>query len=387
MKVGPTTTADTITVADTAIVVSTLFPIVIVQPTTLCNLDCGYCYLPHRRRNELMTQDVARSVVASIDEQGANHPTAVVWHGGEPLATPIAHFRDLLETFEDLRRRGAVEHNVQTNATLITSDWCELVKRYSISVGISVDGPRRLNRDRVDRSGRETHDRALHGVRLLRDAGINFSAICVVTPQTIGEVDSIVAFFDDLGSDSVGFNIEEREGVSTARPMVEPEQAYLFWQRLLELRASGSPLRIREFDRLASYVLDDQARRAPVIDTVPAVGHDGSVVLLSPELAGIRDKRYDDFIAGNVLTESIPAILRRAHRLRYFREFAHAVAKCAAACEFYDFCRGAHASNRYFETGTFTTMETSFCRSTQQALVRAAVDLLPAAKQPKRSQR
>src|SRR4051794_35912477 len=35
---------------------------VVVQPTTLCNLDCGYCYLPDRARALHMQPSLARKI-------------------------------------------------------------------------------------------------------------------------------------------------------------------------------------------------------------------------------------------------------------------------------------------------------------------------------------
>jgi uncharacterized protein len=39
---------------------------VIMQPTTLCNLDCSYCYLPDRRHIRRMLPAVAQAVAASV---------------------------------------------------------------------------------------------------------------------------------------------------------------------------------------------------------------------------------------------------------------------------------------------------------------------------------
>lgn len=50
---------------------------------------------------------------------------SVVWHGGEPTATPVGLFRDLLAPFEELRRAGLVRHEIPPNATLINRQWCE----------------------------------------------------------------------------------------------------------------------------------------------------------------------------------------------------------------------------------------------------------------------
>ncbi|WP_446213035.1 cyclophane-forming radical SAM peptide maturase AmcB [Micromonospora sp. IBSANI012] len=353
------------------------FHTLVVQPTSFCNLDCSYCYLPDRRSRRLMSDAVAQACADSIAQQYSSHPVSVVWHGGEPTATPIGLFRELLAPFEELRRAGMVRHEIQTNATLINRRWCELFAAYEFEVGVSIDGPGALNRNRLDRAGNPTDSRSLRGILALADAGLEYSVICVVTPETIDQPDTLVDFFTGLpGCGSVGFNIEEQEGAD--RAPVPEDAAYRFWQHLIRRRVGGSPLRIRDVDRLADYLA---ATRAGHVDhapyePIPTVSWDGQVVLLSPELLGVTDPRYGDFIAGNVLRQTITGMLARAGDLRYVNEFMTALNDCASHCAFYGFCRGAQAGNRYFEHATFTARETTYCRTTRQALVRAAADHL-----------
>ncbi len=270
-----------------------------------------------------------------------------------------------------------VRHEIQTNATLINRQWCELFTAYGFEVGVSIDGPGALNRNRLDRAGNPTDARTLRGMQTLAHAGLSYSVICVVTPETIDYAESLVNFFTGLpGCESVGFNIEEQEGAD--RALVSEEAAYWFWQHLIARRVGGSTLRIRDVDRLADYLAATRAGRvnhAPY-EPIPTVSWDGQVVLLSPELLGITEPRYGDFIAGNVLHQPITAMLARAGDLDYVAEFVTALNDCADRCAFYDFCRGAQAGNRYFEHATFTARETTYCRTTRQALVRAAADHL-----------
>lgn len=300
---------------------------------------------------------------------------SVVWHGGEPTATPIDVFHELLAPFEALRRAGRVRHEIQTNATLMNERWCDLFAAYDFAIGVSIDGPGMLNRNRLDRAGHATTARTIRGTRALAEAGLPYSVICVVTPETIDHANDLVEFFTALpGCESVGFNIEEQEGA--ARTPVPEEAAYQFWSRLVRHRLAGSPLRIRDLDRLADYL--GATRAGPTdhgpYEPIPTVAHDGQVVLLSPELLGITSPRYGDFIAGNVLGEAIGDMVARAGELRYVAEFVTALNDCADRCAFYDFCRGAQAGNRYFEHGNFTARETGYCRTTRQALIRAAAD-------------
>lgn len=144
--------------------ISSGFTLLIVQPTTLCNLDCGYCYLPDRKRQTLMSTRVAQRIAASIAEQDSDRPVEVVWHAGEPLATPLPLMRALLAPFEDLRLEGRVEHGVQTNATLITTPWIKLLAEHGFTVGASIEGPQGMNTARRDRADHDTYGKTMAGI-------------------------------------------------------------------------------------------------------------------------------------------------------------------------------------------------------------------------------
>jgi uncharacterized protein len=81
------------------------------------------------------------------------------------------------------------------------------------------------------------------------------------------------------------------------------------------------------------------------------------------------------------MTETLPAILRRAGELRYVREFLVGPERCKTTCEFFAYCQGAHAGDRYFEHGTFTATETEHCRTSVQAPVLALADLVEKGRQ------
>src|SRR5882757_9162075 len=85
---------------------------VIMQPTTLCNLDCSYCYLPARAHDRRMALEVAQAVAATVNDWAAAAPRfSVVWHGGEPLAAGREQLGALMAPFV------GVEQHIQTNAT------------------------------------------------------------------------------------------------------------------------------------------------------------------------------------------------------------------------------------------------------------------------------
>ena len=358
--------------------ISRTFGTVVVQPTTFCPWACNYCYLPTKDQRLTMDVKVAEAVAKSIRDQDSPGSVEVVWHGGEPLAAGLEHFTSLLAPFEPLRRADRVHHAVQTGAGLITPAWCELFGEYGFTVGVSVDGPEWANVQRHDRSGRAAYGRIMRGIATLRSHDVDFSAIAVVTPATVHRAAELAAFFENLGCTQVGFNIEEHEGANDSRPGVGATEAHEFWGALLRRRADGSVLRVREIDRLFAFVRESRSNPSPwsghLYEPIPTVAWNGVSVLLSPELAGVHAPEYADFVLGNVLDEPLPAMIARAHRTRYVDEFTRGLAACAADCDFYAYCLGAQAGNRYFEHATFTATETAYCRNTRQALVHALND-------------
>ena len=353
--------------------VTDTYSLVVMQPGTLCNLDCSYCYLPLRRTNSLMSVDVATAVAHDITAQDNPKRVSVLWHGGEPTAVPIDTFEQLLTPFEELRHAGRIRHGIQTNATLIDDRWCELFTRYGFRVGVSIDGPKHTSAHRTDWAGRAAFDRIMRGIDRLQKAGLDPHVICVVTPESIADGAGIMRFLDEAGFTQIGFNIEEREGVNTGRPLVDPQAARAFWRQVIAYcRTSPRTFFIREFGNLSRHL---QGKPLPRRDVLPTVAVNGDVTLLSPELAGMPSTEHHDFVVGNVLTTPIQHVLTHHHDTPYVAQFEQAVNACRASCSFWNVCYGGYASNKWAETGDFTTTETSHCRNGAQAVVRATADL------------
>ncbi|GAA1747846.1 GRRM system radical SAM/SPASM domain protein [Luedemannella helvata] len=348
---------------------------VVMQPTTLCNLDCSYCYLPWRAQRRPMSVAVAEAVAATVNIWARdNDRFSVVWHGGEPLAAGREQLGDLMAPF------AGVEHHVQTNATLIDDAWCEFFAAHEVRVSVSVDGPEARNGDRVDRAGRPAYDKIMKGIEALRRHGLPFSALAVVTDPQPEQAAELYAYFLDLGCDVLGVNIEEREGVNVRSNAHRGARVRAFWAELVGAWRREPRIHVREIEwtlRYAAAELDGTADAVlpRQLDPIPTVAYDGSVVLLSPELAGFHDARYGDFTSGNVLHRPLDEIIAGAAAgTNWIADFVAGVEACRATCAYFGFCGGAHAANRYFELGGFTGTETDHCRNSKIRLLEGILD-------------
>lgn len=350
---------------------------VLLQPTTLCNLDCAYCYLPQRAVDRRMSVAVAEAVADTVNEWARRVDRfSVVWHGGEPLAAGRAHLAALMAPFE------RVEHHIQTNATLIDDAWCEFFLDHEIEVGISIDGPAALTALRVDRAGRPAYERIQRGVAALRRHGIRFAVICVVSDPRPGLAGELYRFFVELGCYWLGINIEEREGVNTRDNTRREADVRRFWAELAAAWADDPCIELREIEwslhYLAAALRDEADSVLPRLrDPVPTIAHDGRVVLFSPELAGFdAAPGYGDFALGNVLTTRLAEIVARTATTPtgWVAEYFDGVEQCRRTCPYFGFCGGAHASNRFFEQGRFDVTETEHCRNTKIRLLEGVLD-------------
>jgi uncharacterized protein len=345
---------------------------VVLQPTTVCNLDCKYCYLPDRRAQLFMAVEVIQAIAADLHRRRS--PVRLLWHGGEPLATGLERLTSLLQPFEELRLAGIVSHTLQTNGTLINDAWASLLKQYGFAVGVSVDGPSACNDSRRTWAGRKALSAVLRGLDTLRDAGIPFHIIAVVSAANIRYAHQIYNFAADLGCQSLGINIEEVEGLNRSGS-VEGEIVSQFWAELLDAWLARPSIEVREFRQAFGWargVLENHPaalgpRRR---ELYPTVSCRGDVVMLSPEFIGVPLHERERFIVGNVLETPLSVLCERAAtEVEYVQEFLKGVQRCEAQCSYFSYCRGGTASNKYFETGSVDATTTNFCKNTKQRLM------------------
>jgi len=353
---------------------------VIIQPTPFCNINCSYCYLPDRSNKHVISQATVTKLFTELFASGWNNPDlTVLWHAGEPLAVPIAFYREAFATIERLRPKDGpwpvrVKHSFQTNGMLIDDAWCDFFKEWNVGVGISIDGPRELHdANRKTRSGAGTFDKTIAGVRRLRDAGYPFHILSVLGRASLEMPEEMLAFYVSEGIDHVCFNVEESEGdyVSDLFQGAELRQRYetflrTFWHLA---RADGRVKFVREIDHALPRVFRPEGVRARNIQVEPLgminVDSHGNVSSFSPELLGYKNADYDDFLLGNINRQSLAEIYQTSVDSAFLRDIKKGVEACRAHCEYFSVCGGGAPVNKFFENGRFDSTTTSFCTLTQ----------------------
>jgi len=220
---------------------------VMAKPTgPICNLDCEYCFFLSKEAlypgdRFRMADELLVTYLRQLFEAQESLPEiTVTWQGGEPTLMGIAFFRRAVELTEHLRRTNQrVNHTIQTNGTLLTDEWCELLADKNFLVGISIDGPPHLHDHyRVDKRGNPSSDKVLRGLRLLKRHNVDFNILCTVNAANQDHPLEVYRYFrDDLGASFLQFiAIVERdnetgfqEGNRVTERSVDPDA----WGRFL----------------------------------------------------------------------------------------------------------------------------------------------------------
>jgi uncharacterized protein len=362
--------------------------LLVIQPTPFCNIDCKYCYLPNRTSKAVVARETLQTLFSQVFSSGwFSEVLSVVWHAGEPMVLPISFYRDAFALVEELRpRQLQLVHSFQTNGTLIDDAWCGFFAEAQINLGVSIDGPRHFHdKNRLTRSGRGTFERTIAGIRLLHRHRVPFHVISVLTSESLAAPREMFDFYVEEGIERVCFNVEESEGDHVSQSFGEAgvEAAYYrflseFWR--LSTAAPGKITFLREIEQALQQVI--RPREAPfhnqLVEPFAITSMDcaGNISTFSPELLGLKNSAYANFILGNITRDALVDLRESPVLARMQTDIDAGVAMCREECEYFSVCGGGEPVNKLTENGSFASTETAYCRVTKMRATDLVLDAL-----------
>lgn len=360
--------------------------LLVIQGTPFCNLDCRYCYLPNRNDRRRISEETLCQTYARVFESpflGDN--LTVVWHAGEPLVLPISFYERAIATAERMKpAKLAITHSFQTNGTLLTREWAAFLKKIDARTGVSLDGPREMHDStRRTRSGTGSFDRTMAGIRLLQEIDAPFHVITVLTASSMLAPDQFYDFYRAHHIRNVCFNIEEIEGdnrTSTLNIEEAPAlfRAFLhqFLRRIKDDKATDFWVRELAGGHAAIIHAPDAGMPNPQVEPfrILSVDVDGNVSTFSPELLGTASPGFSNFVIGNVYRQSLEEMAEADALKHLWKEISLGVDACRQHCSYFRLCGGGSPANKLFETGTFRSTETMYCRLSRQSVLDVALE-------------
>jgi len=362
--------------------------LLVIQPTPFCNIDCRYCYLPNRNAKAVVAPATLANLFTQVFASGwLEDSLSVVWHAGEPMVVPIGFYRDAFQLIDRAKPRElTVTHSFQTNGTLIDDAWCEFFAEAHVNLGVSIDGPKLFHdRNRRTRSGHGTFDKTIAGIRRLRRHNVTFHVISVLSAVSMAAPREMFDFYVEEGIERVCFNVEESEGdhVSQSFADSDVEGAYYrflgeFWR--LSSAMPGKIKFIREVEHALQQVI--RPKDAPFSNqlvepfAITSMDWAGNISTFSPELLGLKNAQYGDFLLGNINHDALVEMPQRGNLARMLKDIQAGVAMCRERCEYFSVCGGGEPVNKLAENGSFVSTETTYCRVTKMRATDLVLDAL-----------
>jgi uncharacterized protein len=178
-----------------------------------CNLDCRYCYYSGKEKLSnpsgagLMQDDILENYIRQHITATTSRQIFFSWHGGEPTLAGLDFYRKIVDIQKGYKPcEKTVINGIQTNATLITDEWCEFLAKEGFYVGVSIDGDEKFHDIfRVSKNGGPTFKKTYAGYKRLVKHNIKTEILCVVNSENAGAPLEIYKFLKNLGSEYLTF--------------------------------------------------------------------------------------------------------------------------------------------------------------------------------------
>ena len=359
--------------------------LIVIQSSSLCNLNCYYCKLPDRRNKFTVTPKLVGKMFENLIADDLLKPVVTVcWHLGEPLTLPIEFYRDAHSCVKSaVSGKSGVRFAFQTNGTLITKNWCDFFLEEAAEVGLSIDGPSDIHDlHRPDWSGGGSHARTLRGLRYLQEANVRHYVISVLDKRSLNSPASFYRYFKGIGVTRLCLNVEESEGLSKSlflQDNAAPELLRGFYSGLYQqVLRDANAIWIREIDGMQRAILVGDLQQTTSQETVLGrlltILSNGDVIAYSPGFASLAPEDRTPFILGNVAYKPLSQTVNHKVLDRLSNEVNRAVTSCRQRCDFFTVCGGGSPGHRWAEYRDLSRHETATCKASVQALARGVVD-------------
>lgn len=172
--------------------------------TTRCNLRCVYCQAQDQSNCDkgVMSTETAMKAVDLALQSPTKHLT-IEFQGGEPLLNfPV--IQNIIEYAELKKADKEISYTLVSNLSLLTPKILEYLVAHNVNICTSVDGPKELHdKNRRSLSDVGSYQLMQHGVGLLREYGVRFSAIQTTTRESLKYPREIVREYQNLGTPGI----------------------------------------------------------------------------------------------------------------------------------------------------------------------------------------
>ncbi len=328
----------------------------IIKLASRCNINCSYCYWFRdplvMSSPKMILPDVITSLITKLSEHVSRYAMkkfSITFHGGEPTLFPLDRFKSLCRSLKNIEQSTHCKFylSMQSNGLLIDEKWIEILKKYNVVLGISMDGAQQVHdKYRIDHKGRGTYLKTVAAIKKLRDAGLSVYILSVADPQT-GATKFVDHLVNELGIKQFDSLIPCLHHENKLEPIAD-YYCDLFDHYIDKLIEQD--IGIRTLDRyMKQMVLSAQQQNS-------GAGYISTVTLLTDgTLEATDDLRGAAGLAPskiNIKTDKLQQVCEDPLWQEIYHSSLNLSEKCLS-CEFKDACAGGPMATRWSDKNRF----------------------------------
>lgn len=344
-----------------------------------CNLECAYCF--YREKEALfgagadyrMPDAVLSAFISGYCAAQTTPIVEFVWQGGEPTLRGLDFYRRVVELQAPFADKKTITNSLQTNATLLTDEWCAFLREHDFMVGISLDGPEEVHdRYRRDRQGRGSFAAVLRGLKLLQKHGVAYNVMASVARTTARQPLDVYRFFRDEGVKFIQFipiveRLPDAAAMEHGLRLGSPAETGRFGEKTEVTPWTVIP---EEYGAFLMAIYEEWVRRdvgkvfvmnfewalnAWIGNPSPVCIHAGrcgrSVVLEhNGDLFACDHYVYPQYRLGNILTHDLAAMMEQSRSSGFGVAKETALPRQCRECPVLAACRGGCTKQRFLES-------------------------------------
>lgn len=343
---------------------------VMLKPAgSLCNLRCKYCYYLEKEklysdvRQHVISDELLEKFIKEYIESQTTPNVLFTWHGGETLMRPISFYRRALELQRKYAGGRQIDNSIQTNATLLTDEWCVFFRQSNFLVGVSIDGPQEFHDEyRRTAAGKPTFHKVMHGINLLNRYGVEWNALAVVNDFNADYPLDFYHFFKEIGCHYIQFSpivervVNRNDGLTLAPGMqgdeagladfsVTPEQWGTFLCTIFDewVRHDVGNYFVQVFDAtLANWV----GQSPGVCNLSKECGHAG-VMEFNGDVYSCDHFVYPEHRLGNLRQKTMAEMMYSEQQNAFSRMKLQMLPQQCKECRYLFACHGECPKNRF----------------------------------------
>lgn len=148
----------------------------VVKIAGRCNLNCSYCYMynmgdqSYLKQPKFMSMKTFKAFVMKLKVYCQEYllPNVYIsFHGGEPLLASPNFYKEAVAFLRSTITDTKVFLLIQTNGTLLTEEWRNVLDELDIQIGISIDGIQEIHDEyRVYHNGKGSFEDVVKGIQI-----------------------------------------------------------------------------------------------------------------------------------------------------------------------------------------------------------------------------